>query len=112
MIRKFARLFDETIVSLNRREILPQRLVSRTVSLAAYSQRPLFGEEELSLKNSKTVDEVFMVLSPHMSIFDFELLKHITDSQELCCDEDRKRMDEYIRKFGYHVNYIKFEETQ
>ena len=113
MIMSFAKLFDETCVSLQEREASVQRVVVRALSLGAYEsqmfQKPLLSEEEKELKSCKTVDEVFIVLRPHMSFFNFELLKHITDCRKLCSDHDRERMDEYIGKFNAFCKHKVFE---
>ena len=113
MIMSFAKLFDETCVSLEEREISVQRVVVRALSLGAYEsqtiQKPLLSEDEKELKRSKTIDEVFIVLRPHMSFFNFELLKHITDCIKLCSDSDRKRMNEYISKFDAFCKRKVFE---
>ena len=113
MIISFAKLFDETCVSLQEREMSVQRVVVRALSLGAYEsqtiQKPLLSEDEKELKCCKTVDEVFIVLRPHMSFFNFELLKHITDCRELCSDNDRERMDTYIGKFNAFCKRKVFE---
>ena len=113
MIMSFAKLFDETCVSLQEREISVQRVVVRALSLGAYEsqaiQKPLLSEDEKELKSCKTVDEVFIVLRPHMSFFNFELLKHITDCKKLCSENDRERMDEYIGKFDVFCKRKVFE---
>ena len=113
MIMSFAKLLDETCVSLEEREVSVQRVVMRALSLGAYEsqtiQKPLLSEDEKELKCSKTIDEVFIVLRPHMSFFNFELLKHITDCRKLCSDGDRERMDEYISRFDVFCKRKVFE---
>ena len=113
VIMNFAVLFDETCVSLQKREASVQRVVVRALSLGAYEsqtiQKPLLSEDEKELKRCKTVDEVFIVLRPHMSFFNFELLKHITDCRELCSDNDRERMDTYISRFNAFCKRKVFE---
>ena len=113
MIMSFAKLLDEMCVSLKKQGIPVQSLAMRALSLGAYEsdtiQKPLLSEDEKELRSSKTIDEAFLVLRPHMSFFNFELLKHITDSTELCSDSDRERMGEYISKFDTFCKRKVFE---
>ena len=113
MTKRFANLMDETRMSLVARGVPVQKLVFRGLSLGAYESKdipkPLLSEDEKELRRSETIDKAFLVLRPHMSFFNFELLKHITDSRELCSDSDRTRMDEYISKFGIFCKRKVFE---
>ena len=113
MIMSFANLLDQTRVSLKMQGTSVHSLAMRALSLGAYEsnmiQKPLLSEDEKELRNSKTIDQAFLVLRPHMSFFNFELLKHVTDSTELCSDSDRERMDEYISKFDTFCKYKVFE---
>ena len=113
MIMCFAKLLDETCVSLENQGVSVHRVAMRALSLGAYEsqtiQKPLLSEDEKELRCSKTMDEAFLVLRPHMSFFNFELLKHITDCKGLCSDNDRERMDEYISKFDAFCKRKVFE---
>ena len=113
MIMCFAELLDKTCVSLEKQGVSVRRLAMRALSLGAYKsekiQKPLLSEDEKELKSSKTIDDAFLILRPHMSFFNFELLKHITDSRELCSDSDRDQMDEYISKFNKFCKCKVFE---
>ena len=104
MITSFAKLLDEISVSLEKQKVSVERLVLRALSLGAYEsekvQRPLLSEDEKELRSSKTIYGAFIVLRPHMSFFNFELLKHITDCRELCSKSDRECMEEYVGKFS------------
>ena len=104
MMRSFADLFNNTCVSLDERGVDVNRLARHVLSLGAYEsstiQKPLLSEDEKELKSSKSIDEAFIILRHHMSFFNFELLKHITDSRKLCTDDDRQRMEKYCQKFG------------
>ena len=113
MIMRFDQLVDEICVSLKRMGIPVQTLVMRALSLGAYEsdtiQKPLLSEDEKKLRSSKTIDEAFLVLRPHMSFSNFGLLKHITDSRELCSESDRRHMDEYIHRFNSFCKRKVFE---
>ena len=104
MIKSFATLTSEICVSLDRRGISVPRLTVHALGLGAYDSpemaKPLLEEDQEKLQQAKTVHDVFLIIQPHISFFNHELLKHITDSKELCTDDDRKRMDEYCTKFN------------
>ena len=113
MIASFAKLLDEICVSLERRGVSVERLAMRAITLGAYEseniQKPLLKEDEKELKSSKTIDGAFFILRPHMSFFNFELLKYITECRELCSDSDRKHMEEYVSKFSAFCKHKVFE---
>ena len=103
MIKKFADLLDEISISLEKRRVPVQRLAVRALSLGAYASdkilTPLLSEHQERLRSSSSIDDAFLVLIPHMSFFNFELLKHITDSKIVCSDDDRRLMDIYVSEF-------------
>ena len=113
MMQSFADLFNETCVSLDERGVDVSRLTRHVLSLGAYEstkiQKPLLSEDEKELKSSRSIDEAFIILRHHMSFFNFELLKHITDSRKLCTDEDRQRMEKYCQNFGRFCKRKVFE---
>ena len=57
------------------------------------------SEQITKLKNSKTIDESFVILQEHMSFFNYELLDHITEGSVTGSDEDQRKMKEYRDKF-------------
>ena len=112
----FAELLDKTAVSIGRRgepAVIVERLILRALSVGAFDhpciQKPLLKENEIELKCSKTVDAAFIILRHHMSFFNFELLQHIINSEELCTHEDRKRMEVYCSKFDEFCRRKVFE---
>ena len=113
MINSFAELFNETCISLRRREISVEGLARHALSLGAYvSQdipKPILSEEEEKLKSSKTIDEAFILLRHHMSFFNYELLQFIIKSDDLCSDDDRERMKKYCCKFDTFCKRKVFE---
>ena len=113
MIKRFANLLDETSTSLAARRVSVQRLALRALTLGAYESeeilKPILSEDEQKLMNSSSIDETFLILRPHMSFFNFELLKHITDCKELCSDSDRERMDGYVSEFDTFCKHKVFE---
>ena len=99
----FAEVFDETCASIAMRGVPVHRLAIRALSLGAYESpdvlKPLLEDEMQKLMSSKSIFEAFGVLAFHMSFFNFKLLKHITNSTQICTDDDRKRMEDYCTKF-------------
>ena len=104
MTTGFANMFSETCESLDKRGIDVRRLARHALGLGAYEsskiQKPLLSEDEKQLMSCQSMDEAFVILRHHMSFFNYELLKHITDNKELCVDDDRKRMENYVSKFN------------
>ena len=105
MIKSFAELMDKTRESVDQRGISVRNLTARALSLGAYydaqaMQKPLLSKDIERLEQAKTVHDVFIILQPHMSFFNYELLKHITDCEKLCTEDDRKEMSEYCTKFN------------
>ena len=113
MIKCFAELMDETCISLGTRGISVERLTMRALTLGAYEsreiQKPILSEDEEKLINSKTIHGAFFILRRHMSFFNFELLQHIINSEDICSDDDRKRMKEYCSKFDTFCKRKVFE---
>ena len=114
IIRHFAELINGTRESLVKRDIAVEILTAHALSLGAYYDakampKPLLDADVEKLQEANTVRRVFIVLQPHMSFFNYELLKHITDCKELCTDDDRKRMDEYCIKLNEFCRRKTFE---
>lgn len=112
----FAELLDNTAMSIRSRgdpTAIVERLTFRALGLGAYDhpriQKPLLREDEVELKCSKTVDAAFIILRRHMSFFNFELLQYIINCEELCTNNDRKRMEEYCSKFDKFCRRKVFE---
>ena len=79
-------------------------MARRVLELGTYTsphlvQKPLMSEEMTKLKNSKTIDESFLILQPHMSFFNYELLKHIIEGRQTGSNEDIANMTDYSEKF-------------
>ena len=113
IVSRFAYVIEETQTSLIAREVNLTRLVNRILTLNVYisavHQKPLLNEEKKELINCKTICDIFTIIIPYMSFFNFEVLKHITDSSQLCSDDDRKRMEEYCRHFEQFCRRKVFE---
>ena len=116
MIKSFAQVTNDTRSSLDKRGISVRILVAHALSLGAYLycdsqliRKSLLSEDTEKLQQAETVHDVFIILQPHMSFFNHELLKHITDSKELCTEDDRKRMEKYCSEFNEFCRRKVFE---
>lgn len=110
MIHCFSNLIDSICFSLIEREVTTIELACHVLELGAYIspsivQKPLMSEEEAELKNSKTIAESFLILQPHMSFINFELLKHITEGKQTGSDEDREKMRVYYEEFKQYCEH-------
>jgi hypothetical protein len=103
IIDRFTDLIDSTCFSLRERGVTAEELARRVLELGAYTsphiQKPLMSEKITELKNSKTIDGSFLILQPHMSFFNYELLNHIIKGRITGSEEDRRKMREYLDKF-------------
>ena len=102
MKKSFGDLLFETCESLDDRGIDVHKLVRHALLLGvceSSSNPPLLKEDEKDLLMTQSMTEAFVILKHYMSFFNFDLLKHITENQKLCTDDDRKRMEDYCIKF-------------
>ena len=103
MIDSFCALLANTRFSLKAYEVTPLELACRVLELPAYispnTLKPLMSDKVEELKNSRTIEESFLILQPHMSFFNFKLLKHIIEGKQTGSDEDRQQLEEYCKKF-------------
>lgn len=111
MIENFATLINETCESLQANGITTKSLIRCALSLAAYKsqmiQNPLLEEHERNLRSANTIDDVFIILIPHMSFFNYELLGYII---KRCGSEDNKiLLDTYLQKFNEFCRRRVFE---
>ena len=113
MIDCFADILDGTCYSLKERGVTPKELARRVLELGAYESpkvhKPLLSEEVVILKNSETIDDSFLILQPHMSFFNYELLEHIIKGRRTGSDEDRRQMEEYRKKLKLYCRRRVFE---
>lgn len=111
IINSFADLLDKISESLDSRGISAEALVNRALSLLAAPklQDSLLREDEKQLRECKSIDGVFIVLHSYMNFFNFELLKHITNSRKICSDEDRREMEKYCIQFEVFCRRKVFE---
>ena len=115
IIDSFLELVDSTVESLRARNVTPLQLARRALELKAYDgtsammQQPLMHDEEKKLKDSNSIDGSFIVLQPHMSFFNYEPLEHIIKGIQTGSDEDRRRMEDYSKKFEQYCKRRLFE---
>ena len=111
IVESFATLMNETCESLQKNDLQIQTLIRCALSLGAYKsqkvQNPLSEEHERELRNAKTMDDVFIILRPHMSFFNYELLEYIIKRHG--SDENRKLLEVYLQKFNVFCRRKVFE---
>ena len=103
IIEDFANLTDYTIESLKARGVTPIVLAQRALQLKAFKSpqmlNPLMDDEKSKLSTSNTIDESFIILQGHMSFFNYEPLEHIIKGRQTGSEDDRRRMEDYSKKF-------------
>ena len=103
IVKCFCALLDTTCLSLKTRGVPTLELARRVLELGTYTspnvQKPLMSEEITRLENSKSIEESFFILQPHMSFFNFELLQHIIEGRQTGSEEVHQQLDEYSKKF-------------
>ena len=113
MQEAFGELFDGISQSLSLRGITTEQLARRVLSLGTHKsgnvQRPLCEEHKRKLVASTSIDNSFIILSDHVSFFNFELLAWIIKSIHLCTEEDRKQLQRYRERFEIFCRRKVFE---
>ena len=95
ILRHFADLRTNTRKSLTTRNVEPDEVADSALSLMKQFD-PCYIKE-LNEASEKSVARVFMVLSRHMSFFNYEILEHII--QHLGTDDDRRNLARYLEHF-------------
>ena len=111
--KSFAELIYNICMSIESRGVDVDKLALCALSFGAYesreNQKPLLGEDEKELMSSTRIVQAFLVIRRHISFYNHELLKHITDNHDLCSDDDRKQMTDYCHEFRQFCQRKVFE---
>lgn len=97
----FSDLVRSTRSSLEEQQVSPKILASSLLSIPAeeHSQattrKPLLKQYEDELQNAECIASVFLVLSPFISFFNYEILDHITN--EFGSQRDIKKLQNYLK---------------
>ena len=109
IINSFSALLDNVCFSLKTRGVSTLELARRILELPAYISpnelKPLMSDEAERLMNSRTIEESLLVLQPHMSFFNFDILKHIINGRQTGSDEDRQQFKEYCDQFERYCRH-------
>ena len=101
---KFAHLCSMTRDSFEQRSISPQMLADTLMDLAIYKPGsschdivPLLKEEGGALTKAQSVRDTFHALRPHMSFFNYEILKYLIERKG--SEADKIALAVYLEKF-------------
>ena len=101
---KFAHLCSMTRDSFEQRSISPQILADTLMDLAVYKPGsschdivPLLKEEGGALTKAQSVRDTFHALRPHMSFFNYEILKYLIERKG--SEDDKIALAVYLEKF-------------
>ena len=114
MKKKFAALLWNIIDSFKSQCIDTQSLVTGILALTEYEDssvgKPLLEHEKDSLMKAKTVDQIFHILRPHMTFFNYETLEFLVDRKG--SKEDKRCIQKYLREFKHFCKRSVFEIPQ
>ena len=114
MKKKFAALLWDIIDSFNGQDIDVKSLVTGILALTEYEDssvgKPLLEHEKDSLMKAKDIDQIFHILRPHMSFFNYETLEFLVDKKG--SKEDKRRIQKYLREFKHFCKRSVFEVPQ
>ena len=102
-----------TVNSLNRRKILPKKLMCHIMTLGAF--HPVFKEPQVpvfchcfrELKAAKTIHDIFLVLNDYFSFFNYQLIEHIVKA--LGTRNDKAKLQRYKEDFNQYAMRRIFE---
>ena len=108
----FRDLSDSMCVSLKERKKPVEELVRHALNIMVNNNSEaapftLLKEHQEELKRATTVDGVFIALIPHMSFFNYGILKHLIE--KLGSENDKKLLAEYISEFSTFCQQRVFE---
>ena len=95
ILRHFADLRTNTRKSLTSRNVQPDEVADSALSVKQFDP---CHRKELDEASEKSVARVFMVLSRHMTFFNYEILEHII--HHLGTDDDRRNLTRFLERFS------------
>ena len=111
MGEKFAELLFSTEESFRCQGLSPQQLVSGVLALTVHKNqsigKPLLKREKKKLANAQDIRTVFAILSPHMTFFNYEILKILI--KQLGSKKDRRKLQTYLHHFRNFCRRSVFE---
>ena len=111
MRKKFAALLLSIIKSFKQENVEPRLLISAVLVLTEYDDpaigKPLLEREKEVLVKAQSVDQIFDVLRPHMTFFNYEILEFII--QEMGSSNDKRNLQKFIQEFRRFCKRSVFE---
>ena len=111
MRKKFAALLLSVIKSFKQENVEPRLLTSAVLVLTEYDDpaigKPLLEREKEVLVKAQSVDQIFDVLRPHMTFFNYEILEFII--QEMGSSNDKRNLQKFIQEFRRFCKRSVFE---
>ena len=101
MRKKFASLLVSVVYSFQNQDIDPRKIVTAILALTEYDDpaigKPLLEREKQALKKSRSIDDTFDVLRPHMTFFNYEILQFLIE--QVGSTDDKDNLQKFLREF-------------
>jgi hypothetical protein len=112
---QFLKLGELLLRSLKARKIEPKSLVNTLAQCEVYSTEKeykvkLFQLHSRDLSEAKDIYDIFLIISPYYSWFNYELFKKIVNTHG--SDEDKENMEQYCQDFSEYCQRIPCVEYQ
>ena len=112
---KFLKLGELLLQSLKARKIEPKSIINTLSQCEVYSTEKECKVKLLQLHNkdlleTKDIYDIFLIISPYYSWFDYELFKKIVNTHG--SDEDKEIMEQYCQDFTEYCKRIPCVEFQ
>ena len=111
MRKKFASLLVSVVSSFKHQGIKPRLLASTILALTEYDDysigKPLLEKDKDALMRAQTIDDIFDVLRPHMTFFNYELLEFLIE--EVGSPNDNRKLQHFLQEFRRFCRRSVFE---
>ena len=111
MRKKFASLLVNVIDSFQEQRINSRRLASTVLALTEHNDpaigKPLLEKHKEALKKSRSIDDTFDVLRPHMTFFNYEILQFLIE--QVGSTDDKDNLQKFLREFRRFCRRSVFE---
>jgi hypothetical protein len=111
MRKKFASLLLKLVISFKQQGTLPRNLATGILALTQHNDsdscKPLLIRHEEDLKRAKTVDDIFDILRPHMTFFNYEILEFLVE--EMGSSDDKRNLESFCQEFTNFCRHSVFE---
>ena len=96
MIGKYARLVSSTNESLQKQKVNPKDIAVRVISLKLFdtyeNQQRGLNDDGKKIQNASSIPDIFVVMSPYWSFFNYQPLEHIIEYKGTPEDKDNLQM--------------------